>query len=358
MTQMWMFQAPELRACEVLSRLPARFRCLQHNDWANANKAGQPADSFLEGPCFDDQGHLYVTDIPFGRVFRIDQSFIQARFKGEASVEDGDDAWQLIAQYDGWPNGMAMHRDGSLWITDYRQGLLKLSGEQLKRHAMRTDSSLTVADPPLTGADPTLTGADPSLIKPEPILLHRLSESFRGLNDLCFDRQGICYFTDQGQSGLHDPSGRVYRRFPDGRLECILQQVPSPNGIAVDDGQPALYVAVTRANQLWRSPLLEHAALSKVGVFQSFFGSSGPDGLALDQEHGIVVAHASLGAAFHLNRKGAITHVYQAPGESASVTNAAFRPGGSHDLVLTESLSGSVLMVNAARAGMPLWWES
>ena len=337
MTQMWMFQTPELRDCEVLSRLPARFRCLQHNDWANANKAGQPADSFLEGPCFDDQGHLYVTDIPFGRVFRIDQAFIQARFKGEASVEEGDDAWQLIAQYDGWPNGMAMHRDGSLWITDYRQGLLKLSGEQLKRHVM---------------------GTDPSLVKPEPILLHRLSESFRGLNDLCFDRQGICYFTDQGQSGLHDPSGRVYRRFPDGRLECILQQVPSPNGIAVDDGQPALYVAVTRANQLWRSPLLEHAALSKVGAFQSFFGSSGPDGLALDEEHGIVVAHASLGAAFHLNRKGAITHVYQAPGESASVTNAAFRPGGSHDLVLTESLSGSVLMVNAARAGMPLWWES
>lgn len=344
MTQMWMFQTPELRDCEVLSRLPARFRCLQHNDWANANKAGQPADSFLEGPCFDDQGHLYVTDIPFGRVFRIDQAFIQARFKGEASVEEGDDAWQLIAQYDGWPNGMAMHRDGSLWITDYRQGLLKLSGEQLKRHVMGTDPSLKVADP--------------SLVKPEPILLHRLSESFRGLNDLCFDRQGICYFTDQGQSGLHDPSGRVYRRFPDGRLECILQQVPSPNGIAVDDGQPALYVAVTRANQLWRSPLLEHAALSKVGAFQSFFGSSGPDGLALDEEHGIVVAHASLGAAFHLNRKGAITHVYQAPEEPASITNAAFRPGGSHDLVLTESLSGSVLMVKAARAGMPLWWET
>jgi len=351
MTQMWMFQTPELRDCQVLSRLPARFRCLQHNDWANANKSGQPADSFLEGPCFDDQGHLYVTDIPFGRVFRIDQAFIQARFKGEASVEEGDDAWQLIAQYDGWPNGMAMHRDGSLWITDYRQGLLKLSGEQLKRHVMGTD-------PSLTGADPSLNGTDPSLVKPEPILLHRLSESFRGLNDLCFDRQGICYFTDQGQSGLHDPSGRVYRRFPDGRLECILQQVPSPNGIAVDDGQPALYVAVTRANQLWRSPLLEHAALSKVGAFQSFFGSSGPDGLALDEEHGIVVAHASLGAAFHLNRKGAITHVYQAPEEPASITNAAFRPGGSHDLVLTESLSGSVLMGKAARAGMALWWET
>jgi len=82
MTQMWMFQTPELRDCQVLSRLPARFRCLQHNDWANANKSGQPADSFLEGPCFDGQGHLYVTDIPFGRVFRIDQAFIKRALRG------------------------------------------------------------------------------------------------------------------------------------------------------------------------------------------------------------------------------------------------------------------------------------
>jgi len=337
MTQMWAFEAAEVRTCEVLSRLPARFRCLQANDWADANKAGHPADSFLEGPCFDAQGQLFVTDIPFGRIFRIDQAFIKARFQGEASLEDGDDAWELIAQYDGWPNGMAMHRDGSLWISDYRHGLLKLPADAL------------AAQIPQGHAKP---------IKPEPLLQHRLSESFRGLNDLCFDRQGVCYFTDQGQSGLHDPSGRVYRRFPDGRLECILQNVPSPNGIAVDDKQPALFVAVTRANQLWRSPLLAHAALSKVGAFQTFFGSSGPDGLALDQDHGIVVAHASLGVAFHLNRKGAISHIYQAPMEDASVTNVAFFPGGSKDLVLTESLSGSLLMVKAARAGMRLWWES
>jgi gluconolactonase len=134
----------------------------------------------------------------------------------------------------------------------------------------------------------------------------------------------------KARSGLHDPSGRVYGRSPDGRLGVHLAtRAGVRTGLVMDDGQPALYVAVTRANQLWRSPLLEHAALSKVGAFSEFFGSSGPDGLALDEEHGIVVAHASLGAAFHLNRKGAITHVYQAPEEPASITNAAFRPGKS-----------------------------
>ena len=40
--------------------------------WADANQGGRAIDSFLEGPSFDRQGRLYVTDIPFGRIFRIE----------------------------------------------------------------------------------------------------------------------------------------------------------------------------------------------------------------------------------------------------------------------------------------------
>lgn len=35
------------------------------------NQGGCLVDSFLEGPVFDEQGNLYVSGIPFGRVFRI-----------------------------------------------------------------------------------------------------------------------------------------------------------------------------------------------------------------------------------------------------------------------------------------------
>jgi hypothetical protein len=48
---------------------------------------------------------------------------------------------------------------------------------------------------------------------------HRNSESFKGLNEVCFDELGRQYFTDQGQSGLHDPMGRVYRLRTDGGLD-------------------------------------------------------------------------------------------------------------------------------------------
>jgi gluconolactonase len=47
--------------------------------------------------------------------------------------------------------------------------------------------------------------------KVTPMLERRNTERFKGVNDLVFDSQGNLYFTDQGQTGLHDPSGRVFR---------------------------------------------------------------------------------------------------------------------------------------------------
>jgi len=44
---------------------------------------------------------------------------------------------------------------------------------------------------------------------------------------LVFASNGDLYFTDQGQTGLHDPTGRVYRLRTDGRLELIIDTVPA-----------------------------------------------------------------------------------------------------------------------------------
>ena len=70
---MFLLQPPQVRETEVFSRMPEHFRRTGvRSDWADANRGGQPTDSFLEGPVFDAAGNLYVTDIPFGRIFRID----------------------------------------------------------------------------------------------------------------------------------------------------------------------------------------------------------------------------------------------------------------------------------------------
>ena len=298
------FSPPQVIEARVLTRIPDAFRAKRRTQWADANKPGHEVDSFLEGPSFDREGNLYVTDIPFGRIFRISPRL----------------EWTLAAQYDGWPNGIAIHRDGSLWIADYRRGLLRL---------------------------------EPKAQAPQPILGHRNSESFRGLNDLTFDADGQCYFTDQGQTGLHDPTGRVYRLRTSGALDLVVCGVPSPNGVALDAQGKALFIAVTRANQVWRGPLLADGSVSKVGAFRTFFGTSGPDGMAVDADNRLVVAHASLGGAFVLNARGEVTHFVKSP-VGSTVTNVAYRPGTSR-LVMTESETGTILEAELPAAGAPLY---
>ncbi len=298
------FSPPHVIQSRVLTRMPEALARPVRTAWADANKAGQPVASFLEGPAFDRAGNLYVTDIPHGRIFRISEAL----------------EWTLVAEYDGWPNGIAIHADGSLWIADYRRGLLRL----------------------------------PARAKtPEVLLGHRNSESFRGLNDLTFDAGGHCYFTDQGQSGLHDPSGRVYRLRTNGQLDLVMGGIPSPNGVALDAHGRALFVAVTRANAVWRGPLLADGSVSKVGALRTFFGTSGPDGMAVDVDNRLVVAHASLGGAFVINARGEVTHFVKTAAGS-TVTNVAYRPGTSR-IVLTESETGTILEADLPAPGAPLY---
>ena len=303
---MWnlLFTPPQVIEARALTRLPDSFRRKRRTEWCDANKPGHEIDSFLEGPSFDRAGNLYVTDIPNGRIFRVSPAL----------------EWTLVAEYDGWPNGIAIHRDGSLWIADYRRGLLRHSRD----------------------------GANP-----DTILGHRNSESFKGLNDLTFDHEGNCYFTDQGQTGMHDPAGRVYRLRTTGQLDALIAGIPSPNGIALDTTGKVLFVAVTRANQVWRGPLLEDGSVTKVGAFRTFFGASGPDGMAVDAQNRLVVAHAGLGGAFVLNARGEVTHFIRSPAGS-TVTNVAYRPGTAK-LVMTESETGTILEADLPAPGAALY---
>ena len=109
---MW-FPAPKELPLRPFAHLPDRLRNLRRSSWADANRAGAPIDSFLEGPCFDRAGRFLVTDIPNGRILLVGPG----------------QAWEVLAEYDGWPNGLALGVDDALLIADYRHGLLTLDPE-------------------------------------------------------------------------------------------------------------------------------------------------------------------------------------------------------------------------------------
>lgn len=295
----------QITEATVMTRLPDHFRQPDiSNAWTQANRGGQRVDSFLEGPVWHPSGSVYVADIPYGRIFRIDSS--------------GN--WELILQYPGEPNGMKLISSDTLLITDYRNGLMKLS---------LTDRTIT------------------------PWLARRNSESFRGLNDLTADSQGNLYFTDQGQTGLHDPTGRVYRLSSEGRLTLLLDNCPSPNGLVLSPDETLLYVAMTRGNCVWRVPLQKDGSVSKVGLFFTSHGPSGPDGLAINACGELLIANPGLGRVWRLNEMGEPLEIITSP-VGRSTTNLCFGGDRLQQLYITESVSGSILTCAMATPGHPL----
>lgn len=297
-----LYPPPEPIEAEVWTTMPAEFRRGgEAPPWGAANRAGQACDSFLEGPAFDREGNLYLVDIPYGRIFRVSPSA----------------EWALVAEYDGWPNGLKIAGDGRVLLADYAHGIMELD---------------------------TVSG------RVTPLLTHRHSEHFRGCNDLFLAADGTLWFTDQGQSGLHRPDGRVFRWDFGGRLDLMIDTGPSPNGLVMNLHETQMLVAMTRDNAVWRLPIMPDGQVSKVGRFVQLSGGlAGPDGMALDAGGGLWVADAGHGCVWAFDAMGVPRWRVLAP-EGIATTNVAFHPDRP-EIYVTLSDRGEVLRAPVPVAG-------
>lgn len=286
---------------ELFTRLPEALHWTgEPTDWVRTTRPGQRLHSFLEGPCFDADGHLWLADVPYGRLFRI--------------APDG--SWQLAFAYDGEPHSLRPRGDGTWLIVDYRHGLL-------------------VCDP-TTQTVTTLCGR----VNTEP---------FRGLSDLTVAPNGDVWFTDSGRSSLSNPSGRVYRlRQGETQPDLILANVPYPNGIALSPDGKLVYLAATRANAVWRFMAeAPDPAWPMVGTFLQLSGGLGPDGLAVDASGRIAIAQAQAGRLYLVDALGDPLAVVHTPG-GLWTTACAFSPDQS-TLFIVEAQSGGIFRVPMAR---------
>lgn len=295
-----MFTAPPSITTETIFELPGSLHeSSSGNVWVDAHLDHREIHSFLAGPCFDAQGHLWITDIPFGRIFRISPA-------GE---------WELMVRYDGWPGGLKFHPDGRLIIADHRHGLL----------ALDVDSR-----------------------KIAPFVTHYLSQRFKGVNDLIFARNGDLYFTDGGQSGLHDPSGGLYCLKAEGTLQRLLDNLPGPSGLALSPDGYTLWVAVPHDNAIWRMPLAE-GGVSRVSRSLQFSGGVGPRGIAANDEGDLFVAHHGLGCVWQFNKRG--EPAYRIDSSRGDWTSSlALNPSRPGEIFITEAQTGCVL-----KATLPMY---
>jgi gluconolactonase len=301
-----MFAAPPLLETTLFARVPdALSRADRRSPWVDVLRDGAPTASFLEGPSFDREGTLWVTDIPWGRLFKI--------------APDG--ALSLAFEYDGEPNGLKFHKDGRAFITDHKHGIMVFDPERQ-----------TIA----------------------PCLERGRFERFKGVNDLVFAENGDLYFTDQGMTGLHDPSGRLWRLRSNGRLDCLLDNVPSPNGLALNKAETIVYLCVTRNNAIWRVPLLPQGGVGRVGIFIQMSGGTGPDGMAMDEQDNLAVCHVGFGTVWLFSALGEPLYRIKSCAGLAT-TNCAYGGRERRSLFITESASGSVLRAELPVAGRAMY---
>jgi gluconolactonase len=289
-----MFAPPKVIPTTVFARLPQELKARDGpNEWVEGQPLGMPRHSLLEGPSFDVGGNLHCVDIVTGRIYKVSR-------EGE---------FELLAEYDGWPNGLKFHQDGRIFIADYKNGIMLLD--------------------PVTG-------------KVKPYLVRANIERFKGVNDLFFAANGDLYFTDQGLTGLHDPTGRVFRVRPNGEVTCLLDNVPSPNGLVMNRDETVLYVAATRGNCVWRVPFTRSGDVTKVGIYILLSGGGGPDGLALDEQGRLLVAHVAMGSVWVFDEHGEPVYRVQSC-TGRYTTNMAFGWPDRNTLYITESETGTIL---------------
>jgi gluconolactonase len=301
-----MFDPPALIATTVFASVPDPLRKTGPRPAWFDERPFASTHSFLEGPAFDRVGNLYCVDMPYGRIFRITPA----------------GAFSVVAEYDGHPNGLRIHRDGRIFVADRSRGVMVIDPE-------RGTASVLVE-------------------KPE-------RGHFLGLNDLMFARNGDLYFTDQGSAGLENPVGAVYCLRQNGDLDLVLGGIPGPNGLALNATDTVLYLNVSRTNAIWTIPLSPKGPPKRVSVFIQLSGSTaGPDGLAVDEDGGLAVAHSGLGTVWIFSPEGEPRYRIKSC-TGLHTTNIAYGGADRRTLFITESHTGTILQALVQTPGRMLY---
>lgn len=300
-----MIRSAPILTAEPFTALPDALRHQgKPSRWAQMTRPGQPIHSFLDGGFFDPSGHLWLSDVPYGRVFRITPA--------------GD--WDVTHQFNGEPHAMRITPDGRHIIADYSHGLIEISD----------DDTYEILDRGLP------------------------DQPFLGLSDMAYASDGTLWFTDSGRTSLSDPRGRVYCRRPDGELHLVLDCVPYSNGIAVTPDGAFVYVAVTRANQIWRfATNLPETGPPMVGTFLQLSGGLGPDGLATNQRGWLAVAQAQAGRAYVFTALGDAIAEIRLP-RGLWTTCVAFHPNHPERLFIVDAQYGAVFSADIPDQRKPI----
>jgi gluconolactonase len=249
---------------------------------------------YSEGVVVDRDGAIYISDVYHGTIYRV------ARDGGDATEWARTDA----------PNGHKILPDGTHLVCDGSQ------------HAvLRLDAAGKVLNKASSECD---------------------GKPLRAPNDLTLDPKGGFYFTDPGGSSPQNPIGTVHYVDARGKTHLVAEGLAFPNGIVLRPGGKSLLVGESNHNRILSYEVLAPGKLGKMKVFVNLpvkgdgQVANEPDGMCLDEQGNLFVAHYGMRQVQVISPAGKILRRY--PGGNLTTSNVAFGGPRMDQLYVTGAL--------------------
>ena len=249
---------------------------------------------YSEGVVIDREGTIFISDTLNGTVYRVAKN-------GATSV------WAKT----GAPNGHKILADGTHLVCDGSQ-----------RAVLRLDAKGAVI------------GKASSECEGRPL---------RSPNDLTLDPKGGFYFTDPGGSDEKNPIGTVHYVDAKGTTHLVADGLAFPNGIILRPDGKSLLVGESGHNRILELPVLAPGKVGERRVFAALPERQGeqianaPDGMCLDEDGNLFVAHYGMRRVQVLDRSGKLLRSY--PSGNLTTSNVAFGGPRMDQLYVTGALA-------------------
>jgi gluconolactonase len=155
--------------------------------------------------------------------------------------------------------------------------------------------------------------------------------------------EGGFYFTDPGGSDVKNPIGTVHYVDPQGKTHRIADGLAFPNGIVLRPDGKTLVVGESGHNRVLSFDVLSPGKLGPRKVFATLPSKQGdqidnaPDGMALDEDGNLFVAHYGMHTVQVLSPEGKLLRSY--PGGNLTTSNVAFAGPNMDQLYITGALA-------------------
>jgi gluconolactonase len=178
-------------------------------------------------------------------------------------------------------------------------------------------------------------------------------------NDLCLDvANGGFYFTDPGGSDENKRIGTVHYVDKDGKTTTVAARLAFPNGIVLRPDGKTLVVGESKQNRILEYGVVRPGLLRNATVLVDLpLKGEGqidnqPDGICLDAEGNLYVAHYGMRQVQVVNPLGQIIRRY--PGGNLTTSNVAFAGPEGTALFVTGGDPGALFRLDLGVKGLTI----